>query len=568
MPAFLALAIVLAQLHVDWPTHGFTLANTRHAPLTQITPRNVSRLVKVWRFATGVRGSMETTPIVVGSTMYVTTGRGNNVIALDAATGKQKWRYAPTIGTVAVCCGLINRGVAVAHGRVFLATLDARLIALSAASGKPLWDVRIGRASDGLSETMAPLVWNGMVYIGSAGGEFGIRGSFSAYRASDGKLLWRWYTVGPGWEGAYTPSEHGFSLHRDISREKRDAARYRDSWIHGGGPIWMTPAIDAKSGTMYLSTGNPAPALNGSMRPGDNLYTDSIVALDARTGKMRWYYQQTPHDVWDYDAASPPLLCEALDVARTRVPAVCEAGKTGWLYILDRRDGKLIRLSESIVPNAHIYADQSKEGAVQQPGAYGGVIAPLSYDPARRFVFVAALDRPEYRDLSRQIAAWSANDNRWQGGTTSPVGHWRDFIAAIDVDTGEIRWRKSIAAGPIGRLGARVAGGTLSAGDLVFSADPAGLLAAYDAATGETKWQYQLGLDEQSSLWVRFLGWLRDVKHALFHERPVRTDSARVDASPIAYAVNGREYIALAADLLPGSPLGTSSITAFALPQP
>jgi alcohol dehydrogenase (cytochrome c) len=565
-----ALAVALAQLQLDWPTHGFTLENTRHASIAQITPANANQLVKVWQFSTGVHERMETTPIVVGSTMYLTTGPGNNVIALNAQTGKQKWRYNPHIGTAAACCGLINRGVAVANGRVFLATLDGRLIALNAANGKPLWDLYVGHASDGFSETMAPLVWDDTVFIGSSGGEFGIRGSFTAYRASDGKLLWRWYSVGPGWEGNFTESVHGVSLHRDIAREKRDAPRYRDAWKHGGGPIWMTPALDPKTATLYVSTGNPGPSFNGSIRPGDNLYTDCIVALNARSGKMLWYYQQTPHDVWDYDAASPPLLFDTRDASGKRVPAVGEASKTGWLYILDRRNGKVIRLSESIVPTAHIYADPSKDGALEQPGGLGGVIGPLSYDPSRHFAFIVALDRPEYRNQDPSAPTWDVSKGHYEGGAYTPVGYFRDFMVAVNVDTGKIAWRKTLAKGLVGDYGARVVNGSLSVGDLVFAADPDGRFYAFDASTGDTKWQYHLGENERQadSLWARFVDWTHWAKHALLHQAQPPDPVARVDASPVVYAIKGREYIALGGDVTPASEAGGSVMTVFALPKP
>jgi glucose dehydrogenase len=566
----LALAVALAQLQLNWPTHGFTLENTRHVPAEQITRANVNQLAKVWRYSTGIHERMETTPIVVGSTMYITTGPHNNVIAIDALTGKQKWRYDPKLGTAAACCGLINRGVAAANGRVFLATLDGRLIALNAANGKPVWDVHVGYAKDGFSETMAPLAWNGTVYIGSSGGDFGIRGSFSAYRASDGKLLWRWYSVGPGWEGTFTTHVHGVPLHRNIAQEKRDAARYRDAWKHGGGPVWMTPALDPKTGTIFLSTGNPGPSYNGSIRPGDNLYTDCIVALDAHTGKMRWYYQQTPHDVWDYDAASPPLLFDALDASGKRVPAVGEAGKTGWLYILDRRNGKLIRLSESLVPTAHVYADPAKDGALEQPGGLGGVIGPLSYDPSRRVVFILALDRPEYRNEDPAPPTWDPSASRYESGRTVPVGYWRDFLVAVSVDTGKVVWKKTLATGAIGGdFGGRVVEGSLSAGDLVFASDPDGRFYAFDADTGDVKWHYQLGADDRpQSLWARFVDWARWAKHALLHQADPPAITARVDASPIFYAIGGREYVALGADIRPSSADGASAITVFALPKP
>ncbi len=231
---------------VGWPNYGGSYANTRRSELTQVTARNVASLRLAWSYAAGVYGPFETSPVVVGDTLYCTTGLTNMVIALDATSGVLRWRFAPKVGPAPYVMQ-VNRGVAVSGGRVFVATLDDRLIALDARRGTQLWDVRIGDPRAGMTETMAPLAWNGMVFIGSSGGEYGIRGSFSAYSQADGHPVWRWWTVSPGWEGRYVRAVNGYSLHRDLARERAATVRYRDAWQHGGGPIWMTPALSAST---------------------------------------------------------------------------------------------------------------------------------------------------------------------------------------------------------------------------------------------------------------------------------------------------------------------------------
>jgi PQQ-dependent dehydrogenase (methanol/ethanol family) len=543
---------------VAWPTYGLDYLNTRHTNLAQINAANVALLVPAWRYLTGVHGRMETTPLVVGQTMYVTTGADNGVEALDAASGALRWKFTPKLGVMELCCGHINRGVAIDGERLFYATLDARLIALDANTGKLLWQRPIGDPREGLSETMAPLAWQGIVIIGSSGGELGIRGSVSAYRARDGQLLWRWYSVSPNWEGRYVTSVHGVSLHRNIAQEKANAAKHHDAWRHGGGPVWMTPALDEATHTIYVSTGNPSPDYRPDLRPGDNLYTDSIVALDALTGAMRWFYQQTPHDPGDHDAASPPVLFDARSSWRT-VRAVGEAGKTGWVYILDRANGHVIRISENFVPQEDVYMHVPLTGAVVRPGTLGGAIAPMSVNPSLHLAFVEATDLPQWIDPAQGDLA--AND--YQGGTVGQSQRGDNFVIAIDVDTGRIVWRHELTSGHNWMLG-----GTLSAGDLVFASDPFGALEALEARTGKPLWQYQIGANDGDTVasWSeKFHDLLAAIKRAVLGEpAPV---SAYITAPPIAYEVRGREYVAVAADVTPGRSSGGMAIFSFALPK-
>lgn len=523
--------------NAEWPTYGFAYDNTRHSNLHLINRSNVSQLVPIWHVSMGPHERVETTPIVVGRTMYITTGLGSTVIALDAVTGKTKWRYTRQIGAMSPCCGAMNRGAAFANGRVFIATLDARLIALDSANGKPLWNVRIANPAQGFSETMAPLAWDGMVFIGSAGSDFGIRGSLSAYRASDGTLLWRWYAVSPGWEGGYRASVNGASLHRDTLREKKETAKYKNAWMHGGGAVWVTPALDPRTGTLYASTANPAPVFNGRVRPGDNLYTNSIVALNARTGRLLWYYQEVPHDIWEYEASSPPVLLDALDATGKRVPAVGEAGRTGWLYILDRRNGKLVRLSKPLVSNQTLFDVPRKE-----PGAIRGIVSPLAYDPVRRLAFITAAD---IRGVH--------------------------FIAAASVDSGAIIWHKPLSRPHNGVFGGLMPG-AVSTPDLVFVSSLEGRFEALDPQTGAEQWQHQLGSEDAdadsnllSKLAHRVRDWILPMKRWLLRQRAPTSARATVNDSPVVYAIDGREYVVMGYDAQPERATGGAEISVFAL---
>lgn len=554
---------------MPWPSYGGSYANTRYVHLDQIDPGNVRTLQLAWKYATGAYGQFETSPIVADGTMYLTTPATNSVVALDARTGALKWRYTPRIGFAAVIFR-VNRGVALDGGKVFVGTIDGRLIALDANIGQPLWEVKVGEPRDGLSETMAPLAWNGLVYIGGAGGEFGIRGSFSAYDERDGKLVWRWWSVSPHWEGRYVTSVHGVPLNRDIAREKRDASKYRDAWRHGGGPVWTTPALAPDTNTIYLSTGNPAPDFDGDVRPGDNLYTDCIVALNARTGELRWYYQETPHDVWDLDAASPPVLVDAVDSRRRRIPAVVEAGKTGWLYVLNRADGAPLRVSQPFIPQPYIYVRTSRPGELVQPSGDGGAIGPIAYQPDLHFAFVAGIVAPENRHVTA-AGPWKPGGQLWQasGQSWAPGVHGFSTFSAIDVDDGRIAWHYT-APGPI-------VGGVLAAGRLVFvGEEETDKFEAFDAASGSMLWQSTLSgtfVPSGNNFVARVQQFLTPFRHLWeqawrrLTRQPVPYSDQDIHAPPIAYQLDGREYIAVAGDNLfgSGSDVG-DTLYVFALP--
>jgi PQQ-dependent dehydrogenase (methanol/ethanol family) len=295
-----------------WTTYGGNDWNQRYSTLTAINTTNVKSLVPRTVFQTGISklGSFENTPIVVENMMYVTTPY-NTLIAYNLETGKQVWRYEHKLGTTIFCCGPNNRGVGVHGPHVYMGTLDAHLIAFDRMNGEVVWDNEVADPAFGYSITHAPLVIGSNVIIGVSGGEYGIRGHVTAYDAVSGKQVWRWYSIPApkgdptfdpaapnGWYGNWVDATpEGNKLNRNTGAEKADSAKYADAWTRGGGGVWMTPAYDAGLGLIYVAVGNPSPDLDGSVRPGDNLYTDCVVAIEAATGKTKRYYQTVPHDV-------------------------------------------------------------------------------------------------------------------------------------------------------------------------------------------------------------------------------------------------------------------------------
>ncbi|MGH7707669.1 MAG: pyrroloquinoline quinone-dependent dehydrogenase [Vulcanimicrobiaceae bacterium] len=503
-----AVDLQQARSSSDWLMYGHDYSNDRYAALDQINTSNVAGLVPAFVFQTAVAQPFETTPVVVDGKMYVTTAY-DHVFAIDAKSGKRLWQYQPKLGTTIFCCGPVNRGVAIAGGLVYLGQLDGKLVALDQATGKIKWSVQAGDNAGGYSLTMAPLIYKNMVLVGGAGGEYGIRGSLSAFAQTDGKLVWRWYsTDAQHWAGKFTPTTaDGADLHRDISAEKAAYPKYADAWKRGGGEVWMTPAVDPAMNTIFVSTGNPSPDLYGAIRPGDNLYTDSMVAIDASNGKLKWYYQEVPHDVWDLDAVSPPVLIDAVDGSGKSVEAVAQAGKTGWLYIVDRRTGKLIRKSQNFVPQESMFAQPTTKGTRMLPGANGGAEwSPTSYDPKLHYVFVSALHQPMlYYTKPQELQPGAL----WLGSAFVgiPTEQQYGLISAIDVNSGAVAWQDKVDY--------PLLGGTVStSGGLTFVGEGNGNFDAIDSKTGRILWQFQTG--------------------------------AGVNAAPMVYQIDGEEYVAVA----------------------
>jgi len=495
----------------NWLTYGRDYGNTRYSPLAQITAANAHRLVPRWVFQTGGPiGSFETTPLVVDGVMYLTTPF-NHVIAVDTRTGKPLWRYEHKLGvSPIICCGPNNRGVAVAYGKVYMATLDARLVALDQKTGRVVWEVEVADPTAGYSLTLAPLVYKGLVIVGNSGAEYGVRGFVDAYDATDGRRVWRFWTIpDTGWEGKWAETTpEGEKLNRTIGKEKADFEKYKDAWQRGGGSTWMTPAVDPETETLYIMVGNPSPDLDGEIRPGDNLYTESMVALDVRTGAYKWHYQYVPHDVWDLDAVSPAVLME-VDEGGRRVKAVGHAGKTGWFYIHDRATGRLIRRSEAFVPQENMFAQPTPTGVRMLPGANGGSEwSPVAYSPDTRMVYVSGLHQPMWYITH---SAPYQKGKLWLGSAFVAIPgeeQWGTFTA-IDVDTGKIAWQQKLPDPLIG-------GALVTAGGVVFAGgDGTGNFYAFDAKTGKELWRFQCG--------------------------------AGVNAAPIAFEVDGEQFVAVAA---------------------
>jgi PQQ-dependent dehydrogenase (methanol/ethanol family) len=515
---------------VNFLQSNMNYAQTRYYPATQINDKNVGKLKPAFTFQTEVLESMETAPIVVDGVMFITTSY-NHIYALDAATGREFWHYKHKMGSVTTyCCGPNNRGVAVMGDRLYMGTLDAKLMAFDAKTGKVLWSTQIADPEDGYSETMAPVAVNGKILIGTNGGEYGIRGFVKAYDANDGKLLWTFNTVpDKGQEGVWATQDPTHrDLHRDIDAEKAQLAKNADFVKTLGGGVWMTPAIDKESNTAFFVVGNPSPDLYGFERPGDNLYTDSMVAVDLDTGAYKWHFQYVPHDVWDLDAVSPVVLTEAMGKDGRMRKVALHGGKTGHVYVHDRATGELLRFSDAMVPQENMWTLPTKDGARMLPGANGGVEwSPMAVNPKLRMVYAANLHQPMTYHVEE---AKYPGGKMWLGGAFKVIPAEKQWgrLAAMNMDTGKMAWKFDTEQPLIG-------GVLATAGDLVFNGEGNGLFRAFDARNGKMLWEYQCG--------------------------------AGVNAPAVSYMAGNKQYVAVAAggntqlDFKRGN-----SVVVFALP--
>jgi quinohemoprotein ethanol dehydrogenase len=535
---FAASAVVAAQIpsgdpelrqaaSKEWLHVGGDWSNSRYSTLTQITRENVTTLKGAWvthlGSGLGPKYSLETTPIVKDGVMYVTTGN-DDVFALDARTGALIWQHKSGIdqNISTVCCGWDNRGAAIGDGKVFLGQLDGRFVALDAKTGRLVWQTQIGKWQDGYTITSAPTYYRGVVYTGISGGDRSARGRLTALDAKTGKELWHfWTAAGPGERGGDTwPSPN------DPDPEKAHA------YQHGGANVWQAPAIDPDLGLIYFSTGQPGPEAVGlgSKRPGDNLYSSSIVALHL-DGSYAWHFQMVHHDLWDFDCPSPVVLFDQVYGGVLR-KGIAEACKTGWIYILDRTDGKpLVGIDEKPVeqdrrvatsptqpiPRGDALIPQCPQplagwttkcifGVIydlpilMSPGGNGGTNwAPMAYSPQTGFFYVAAANRPQSRIL-RQLGK----------SVGPPVGaRYSGTLSAVDSHTNKIVWQKKLPYS-IGQG----SGALATASDLIFHGQPDGNFQAYDARSGDLLWQWQTG--------------------------------AGADAPAITYEIDGQQYVAIA----------------------
>jgi quinohemoprotein ethanol dehydrogenase len=537
VPAFTADELT-ALPQQDWLTNGGTLFNQRYSPLDQIDRSNVADLKGVWRThlssATAFKYSGETQPLVHDGVIYLSTG-ASDVFALDVESGKTIWQYEGNLDQSinTVCCGWTSRGVAIGDGRVYLGKLDGNLVALDAHSGQEVWSAAVGDWRKGETITSAPLYYEGLVVTGISGGEFGVRSRVTAYDAETGKLVWRFYTIpGPGEVGHDTwPQDN-------------------DAWKHGGAPVWQTPAVDPKLGLLYFSTGNTSPDFDGSSRKGDNLFANSIVAVDAKTGEYRWHYQQVHHDIWDLDSPSPVVLFDLTVDGKLR-HVLAEASKTGWVYILDRTNGKpLVGIDEKAVPQelrqhtaetqpypvGDAFTPQSvtaeevarltkaraaaaqeaggedklstpkwsyvnegriftpfwgQTGVISRPSTIGGTNwPPSSYNPDTGYMYVCSADAISIftsSETTYEPADIRMGNDFLGSAFNAPDGNLvRGTFTAMDMRTNTIAWQKQWDH-------SCYSGSVTTAGGLVFVGHNDGRLIAYDARNGGQLWEFQTG---------------------------------------------------------------------------
>jgi alcohol dehydrogenase (cytochrome c) len=500
----------------NWLTYSGTYASQRYTTLTEIRPSNVADLELKWVFQAQSLESFETTPLVVDGVMYLTEAP-NTALALDARTGRPFWRYQYNPSADArPCCGRVNRGLALLGQTLFMTTIDAKLIAIDAVTGQPLWQKSVADPAAGYAMTLAPLVVKDKVIIGVAGGEYGIRGFIAAHDAVSGEEAWRFYTIpAPGEPGHETWADGG------------------DAWRYGGASVWLTGSYDPTVDLTYWGIGNPGPDWNPTQRPGDNLYSDSVVALDPDTGELEWHFQFTPNDDYDYDAVQIPVLVDLPTTSASSGKLMLWGNRNGFFYVLDRVTGEFIRGNPFVSVNWASGLDESGRpietpqplGSVTFPGVQGGTnwYSP-SFSPRTALFYLSAWEnygsvfRPaesEYvpgRTFVGGIPASPlAGANNLPGIRRGNINNWTEAlgngaIIALDPRTGEQRWR--FATTDVSSSGILT-----TATDLLFTASRDGYVYALDARTGELLWRASPGGQGANG--------------------------------PISYAVGGKQYVAV-----------------------
>ena len=483
----------------NWLMYSGTFDSQRFSRLNQINTENAATLELKWTHHISQLDRNETTPLVVDGVMFITESP-SNLTAVDAATGRPYWRYEHELpDDLRVCCGRNNRGVAILGETLYMSTLDAHLVGIDARSGSLLWSTEVADYRQGYSKTAAPLIVKDKVVTGIAGGEFGIRGFLDAYDANTGTREWRTYTI-PGPDNPDNRSWAG------------------ESWRTGGSPTWITGSYDPELNLVYWGTGNPGPDYNGEVREGDNLYADSVLALDGDTGDMSWYFQFTPHDVHDWDAIQIPVLAD-IEIDGTPRKTMLWANRNAFYYTLDRETGEFLvgkafarqtwaeGLDENGRPIRRPNMFPSAEGTLVSPTAGGATNwwSP-AFSPRTGLLYVNAFDGEA--EFFIRDEEYRAGDRYTGGGTDSPlpIDNYASAIRALDPTTGDLQWEFPIKA--------RSRAGVLAtAGDLVFSGSVDGYFYALDAVTGEELWHIPL--------------------------------SGRMNANPMTYAVDGQQYVTM-----------------------
>ncbi|HEX2237900.1 MAG TPA: PQQ-dependent dehydrogenase, methanol/ethanol family [Gammaproteobacteria bacterium] len=482
----------------NWLTYYGTYDGQRFSPLNQINTTNVRRLRPAWIFQSGVIGlianpatySFVASPIVVDGVMFV-SGWDGYVWALDASNGKLLWQYRHAVPLDApLCCGNLNRGVAVARGKVFVTTQNGLLVALDATNGRPVWQQVFVDMRAGESATVAPLVVKNLVIVGSSGGEYGVRGHIDAFDVETGQRLWRLYSVPkPGEPGSGTWTG--------------------DAWARGGGTAWITGTYDPELDLVYWGTGNPGPVFDGGPRPGSNLHTSSVLAFDPDDGTVRWHYQWTPHDVWDYDGVNENILFEE-DGRRL----LAHFDKNGYLFILDRTNGRFVRAVKygrvtwgEIDPRTGKLTNRlepTREGVHICPGPAGlKEWSHATYSPRTGLLYAPVVEACGI--FRREPAEFAEGMPYWGGEAEIDAEQW-GHVKALDPTTGREVWSWRADHPMVSSLLA-------TAGDLVFAGEPNGNFNAFDARTGELLWQFNTG--------------------------------SGIHSNPVSYSVNGKQYVAV-----------------------
>jgi alcohol dehydrogenase (cytochrome c) len=494
----------------NWLTYSGNLNSQRHSALTQINPANARDLTLKWVFQSRSLDKHEVTPLVVDGVMY-TVQSPNDVVALDAATGKTIWQYLhkPAEGTRNPCCGNLTRGLAILGDKLFLAALDARMIALDAKTGKELWNTQIADYKQQYAMTVAPIVVKDKVIAGVAGGEHGVRGFLAAYNVNTGKEVWRFNTV-PG------PGEAGYETW--LGKDGKPS----DSYLHGGAPIWVTGSYDPETNLTMWGTGNAGPDYNGDNRIGDNLYSSSVIAIDADTGKLKWHYQFSPHDEFDWDATQVPVLAD-IDFKGSPRKVMMWANRNGVFYVLDRTNGQFLSGKSFVKTNWLTGFDEkgrpmrapgvlpTLEGTLVYPGNQGGTnwYNP-SFSPVTGLFYIPAWENSS-STYKKGEAPPEFEDGKSFTGTGPGRGGTNDdvfgSIIAMDPNTGDRKWTFKLAA-------PSPEGGVLTtASNLLFAGGRDGQFIALDARDGKLLWETNLG--------------------------------PSVSAGPMTYMVNGRQYVSI-----------------------